>query len=436
MAQEQSEVKIFHLVKIHFDRRRPDIDLAWLERRYAFFAGYTLKSLEAQRFQDFGLWFCCAEGMEDAVHNLKNLLPPICKSRRAFFTFPSTPKPKPGQHLTYAANFLPEDVQRMRQCDYVYVTRLDSDDLYSKDALEIAHATQPQEFGRVESSIFARGYMHDLRSGKVGVYLNPSSPFHTLMIPMPVFMNEEAYNKLDIGDHSVVGSRWPKQVLPNWKFTVLIHGNNFLTDMNYSSEPKRWIEKNWTVERFMDPPVTFDVDDFADKWNCLDDLDELKRVYPRFQATLFTIPALTSQSLLNEAKKREWLELAVHGIKHEPNEEMKYTRGDTLLAYLKSLDYSIYTKGFRCPGWFIGEHVFDSCNRAGLWIALHVRDNSDRWKCQHGAYFCDDRPYMHCHTHQTCNNWLHELLPALKTQWPTDQAFSKVSDSILVPQAK
>ncbi len=429
-------VKIFHLVKIHFDRRTPAITQEWLDRRYAFFAEHTLKSLEAQRFQDFGLWFCCVEGMEGCVQKLKNLLPAICKRRRAYFTFPSSPKPKQEQHLTYAANFLPEDVQRMRQCDYVCVTRIDSDDLYSSDAMQIVHDTMPLEFGRVESSIFARGYMHDLRTGEVGVYLNPSSPFHTLMIPMPVFMNEEAYNKLDIGDHSVVRSRWPCQVLPSWKFTVLVHGNNFLSTMDYGSEPKRWVERNWSVERFLDQPVTFDVDDFCDKWNCLADLDELKRVYPRFQATLFTIPALTSQSLLREARRREWLELAVHGIKHEPNEEMRYTRGDTLLAYLKTLDYSLYVKGFRCPAWFIGEHVYEACNRAGLWIALHVKDSSDRWKCEHGYYVCDDKPYWHGHTHDVCGNWLHGHLEELKLIWPKDQAFSKVSDSVLVPQSR
>jgi len=52
-------MRIFHLVKVYFDQRRADITQEWLNNRYRFFAEHTLKSLRAQTFKDFRLWFCC-----------------------------------------------------------------------------------------------------------------------------------------------------------------------------------------------------------------------------------------------------------------------------------------------------------------------------------------------------------------------------------------
>ena len=41
------------------------------------------------------------------------------------------------------------------------------------------------------------------------------------------------------------------------------------------------------------------------------------------------------------------------------------------------------------------------------------------------------RPYWHGHTHDVCGNWIRKHLPDLLRRWPADQAFAKVSESIL-----
>lgn len=408
-------MKIRHLVKIHFDRRRPDIHQQWLNDRYKFFAENTLRSLRAQTFQDFTVWFCCGVGMEDMVVDLINT--------------PNLPK----WMITFGDCY---PIDRVDNSDYTYVTRIDSDDLYSWDALQLANDCRPKEMGRVEASMFCRGYIHDIRTKRTGLFLNPSPPFHTMMIPTPQFIDSSKYRALDIGDHSVVRGRWNTQILPHFKFAVLVHDNNFLTDFNYSRD-EGLVEKNWSPEYWMPQPVTFDLDDFDDKTGeaTLADLDELKLTYPKFKCTLFTIPRKTSIGLLKDAKSRDWIELAVHGSTHTPNQELSVLSPQQLWESLKTVDHDYYVRGFRPPGWYITPQHIKVLSDANYWCAIHADSMKTMGHlAKHGIYFVDDRKNnWHGHTHDVCGNWLHSWMPRLKTKWRMDQAFAFVSESILSP---
>lgn len=424
--------KIFHLVKVHFDRRRPDIDQAWLNARYEFFLKNTLLSLDAQTYRDWRLWVCCGPGMEETIEPLRKK---VYEGARAFFSFLS-PTPKVGEHVIHELKKNAAVWEELQASEYVYVTRIDSDDLYSSDALAIAHAVHPYKPGEVEASIFPRGYLHNMQTGEVGIYTNASGPFHTIMIPTRIFLDEEAYNKYPIGDHSVVRSSFPYHVLPEWKFTVNLHGNNFLSTWDYGRTAGP-VEKDWTVQRFMDQPVTFEVDDLCDEWDALPQLDKLKKVYPYFKCTAFAIPEKCSLSYLEKCHARkEWLQLAVHGITHVPNEEMRATSPKVLLEYLlhpvkKQILDEYFCKGFRPPGWWINAAQVEALATAGYWVALHVRDERLKKHAPHGWYCCyDSKPHWHGHTHDTCGNWLKEHLHRLRTTWPINQKFSWVSESL------
>lgn len=422
-------MKISHLVKLHFDKRSEAATPEWFARRFKFFRDWTRLSLYTQTFQDFVIWIHCDPGMEETMVDLQDILSTM--PMPCVFTF----QPYGETPLTD----MPESERdRLLAADYVYVTRIDSDDLYVHDALALVNAARPQQPGRVEAAIFRRGYMHDLNTGELAVYHNPSSPFHTLMFPREIFCDPDAYRRNFVGDHSQVGSAYPVQVLPDWRFTVLIHGGNFITTMDYSREPKTPVERGWTVERFLRQPVVFDLDDFADAWNILPELDHLKDVYPDFRCTLFAIPEKCSPALLREAKSRDWIELGVHGITHTPNEELKAVDAATLGRALRGLDYDTYARVFRPPGWYITSEHVAACNAAGVAVALHVRDRKTLGsKCRHGYYCCDEaRPYAHFHTHRTCGNGIQECLPELLTRWIPEQAFSFVSDAVLIPQGE
>lgn len=425
----------YHLVKVHFDRRSPKATDEWLAKRFKFFEGWTLQSLLGQTFRDFRLWFHCDPGMEEAVRPLRAIAPE--GSLFTFLPYGRTPLSQPDT----AAMLSGDD--RFRTADYVYVTRIDSDDLYACDAMALVDQLQPRTGAGIEAAFFKQGYIHDVRTGHTRTFRNASSPFHTLMIPREVFADAKRYAAGFVGDHSQVEKSYPSQGLPDWKFTVLVHGDNFLSDMNYSAanEP---LEAYWLIRAapcltWQRQPVVFDLDDFCDRHNCLAELDRLKETYPDFRATLFTIPALTSTSLVKEAKKRDWLELAVHGIDHEPNEELKAVSPAALRQHLDKVKRIApeYVRGFRPPGWFITEAHVRAISDAGFWVALHARDRDSLSPlCTHGFYCCEDGPrrrlpYWHGHCHAVCGNGIRETLDVLLRRWPRGQQFLFVSDAVL-----
>jgi hypothetical protein len=423
-------MKVVHFVKVRFDKRRIDIDQAWLNKRYVFFRDNTLKRLREQTNKDWVLWVNCQDGMQEQIDELIKLLEssPI----NVVYTFGDGPVPV---EVVGVYPFLQEE---LKQSDYVYVTRIDSDDLYSSDAIQIARDVKPTVEGRVEASMFCRGYLYDVNTGRLGVYKSPSTPFHTIMIPTPAFLNPDRYRDevwSKVGDHSAVNRQLPMQTLPDWKFTVLIHGNNFISNFDYARETDQWNDPNWTIDKFMSPPVVFDVDDHCDEWNCLPEMLRLKEQYPHFKCTLFTIPEKISGRLLNEtAEHRDWIEIAVHGIRHHPNEEMKSVSYAQLYKYLtENIDHSIYTKGFRPPGWAINSGTVRALNDAGYWCALHMRDRLNFGKmCRHGYYACGDRyPYWHAHSHGVCGNGIQDDIDKLLKMWPKEQKFGWVSESII-----
>jgi len=249
------------------------------------------------------------------------------------------------------------------------------------------------------------------------------------MWPTPAFIFKGMYDQIwqKIGDHSKVRNALPFQQLPDWKFTVLLHELNFISDFNYS-RVNQSVPKHWSIEKFIDQPVVFDVDDFCDQWNCMEEVLALKERYPNFKCTLFTIPNKISPTLLAEAKKHDWIELAVHGLNHEPLNETIYLTPGQLYDGLKNIDYTTYAKGYRPPGWYINEQAIRVCKELGLWVAIHNRDkgmvsNCENYQC--GSHF----PYWHGHTHNVCDNWIKTHLNSLLVKWPTNQKFAFVSEA-------
>lgn len=444
-----SDDGILHLVKVRFDRRRPDITQEWLDRRYKFFTEHTLPSLLGQTNRDWVLWLNFQEGM--SVQEQINRFPNC-------FTGLETCLSVGDGNLGKGMGWLnkPETRPKLHDAKWVYVTRIDSDDLFAPDALALARAVRPRSPDALEASMFRRGYLYDLRTGELGVYNSPSTPFHTVMFPAAVFRDParyaEAFHK--VGDHSQVNSRVHCHQLPDFRFTVLIHGGNFLSDMAYAAEPGTRVEAGWSRERFLTPPVVFDVDDFCNEHaGVLHDLWELKKAYPNFKCTLFTIPEKTGSAVLEQVRRlnvqaertgnRGWIELAVHGIHHAPNEELRAVAPEQLGQYLHRMEplfaAGTYARGFRPPGWFATREHMAAVRDAGLWGAYHLRDRASAAAVSgdRGYYLCDDArpwPYWHGHAHDTCGNWLRQHLPALLTRWPADQAFAFVSEAVLVPQ--
>lgn len=433
-------MKILHLIKVRFDVRGPQITQEWLERRYNFFVENTCRSLSVQTMSDWVLWIQCQSGMEHKADTL-------CNTFRDGIRVESNPDPWSPVPVvvSFGDGALPWTSlppEKREGVTHVYVTRIDSDDLFAPDAAETIAGHKPSGTDRVEALLFRRGYLHETQTGRTGVYYSPSPPFHTIIFPVRTFTDAVPYATVwkKIGDHSRVNGTLPCRVLPDYKFTVLVHGNNFISTFDYGREKSAYVPKGWSVERFLRPPVVFDVDDFSDKYGggkTLDDLLVLKDRYPKFKCTLFTIPARIHYSLLERARRYDWIELGVHGWTHEPLEELKTLNPQMLLKYLDVLphtDDKPYSKIFRPPGWYITREHVNALNRRSYAVALNRRD-VDRLSpyCEHGYYACDDRwPAWHGHTHDVCGNYLNQHLPDLLKKWSPEQDFAFASEAVLV----
>jgi hypothetical protein len=201
----------YHIVKLYFKRESGVTD-EWIAKRIDFFTRYTLRSLQRQTFTDFSLWIWCQPGMEQAMKPLVRFLP-----KDGVMTF--------GQHFTEKA---PMPVfHRLNESDHVYVTRIDSDDLYRADAMQIISDQQPIDRSRIECAMFRWGYLYELKTERVGTYFKHSTPFHCVMWPADIFCNREKHDEAFCGDHARVKDAYPTRFLPDWKFCVLVHGDNF-----------------------------------------------------------------------------------------------------------------------------------------------------------------------------------------------------------------
>ena len=224
---------IYNIVKVYFSQRDPISKKAgYFPQRFDLFERYTLKSLEAQTFKGFVVWIHCQKGMEAILSPLKTKHPEFV------FTF--------GEHFPER---LP-DKTKLLDSTLVYMTRIDSDDLYRCDALELLNRKSPIEPGRVEASMFTMGYIFDLRTKRLGWYKKASQPFHTLMFPTEIFLDKDLYEKNFVGDHSMVAGRYRTQGLPPFRFCVLIHGLN--CGSSFENRGARIMRnENFSPERFI-----------------------------------------------------------------------------------------------------------------------------------------------------------------------------------------
>lgn len=179
--------------------------------------------------------------------------------------------------------------------------------------------------------------------------------------------------------------------------------------------------------------IVVSIDDFCDRWWPMDELLALKKRYPNFKATLFTIPFKTTLEFLYGVAELGWLEIAIHGFHHDDLDEMlMLSRQEIIEGFLK-IDFSVYARGFKAPGWRLDEDVIKCCNEFGMWIALH--GNHRQWKglCKRGHYFTTEKEGYGCwfgHARDVEDNYIKKALPVLLKRWRPEQGFAFVSEAI------
>ncbi len=102
--------------------------------------------------------------------------------------------------------------------------------------------------------------------------------------------------------------------------------------------------------------VILDFDDMEDKYdrNGMNFLLYWKSKFPKFKVTMFAIPGrMTPEFIKMIDPYREWMDLAVHGWRHDDNFEVLKWDTNTANIFLQRAENLGFTKLFKAPGWQI-----------------------------------------------------------------------------------
>src|SRR3990167_6152389 len=124
------------------------------------------------------------------------------------------------------------------KADWVYMTRLDSDDMLHKEATNLIQSQEPS-WGR--SLVFTNGYIYNVQTGQLADWNPPTNPpFHTVTFPGNVFFDPKKYLEYykDFKTHEDATRVWTPVILDMHKYMVSYHGKHISTDWD-SPLPKR-----------------------------------------------------------------------------------------------------------------------------------------------------------------------------------------------------
>ena len=211
-------------------------DRTWLENRIEIFKKFTLKSLLNQTNKNFLHWFIFRpeEEEEILVQNLAKFLKEL--DYNFVFTFFSTPYFNEKQSEDVVKS-LPERLEKSLEIvkkfynneDAVYLTVIDSDDLYYKEAIA---EIQKYDYEFKRALYFSKGYVLDIPTKKLAAW-NPTTcpPFYTIFHPAEIFFDAKEHLKYKRGliFHKHIPKVFNAISLEGRKFIYGIHGLNDTT---------------------------------------------------------------------------------------------------------------------------------------------------------------------------------------------------------------
>jgi len=209
---------------IHSDySRNVGKNFDWWVRRLKILETFTIQSLKNQTNKNFYfVMFLRRCFPENLLPELKRILKDSkLKTEIIYYDKPNDIKEK-------ITSLFPKT-------DFIYDTRIDSDDLFHKDAVKEIQSHTPE---LRKALIYQAGYCYNAIENKMRNHLMKCPPFHTIMYPYESFLTLEKMNeyKNTTRGHDQVISVFNSVILSSGKFIVLLHGNNNRTRY---SEPER-----------------------------------------------------------------------------------------------------------------------------------------------------------------------------------------------------
>lgn len=200
--------QIQHIVQIFLDIERPskvNLTKEWVKNRIDFFNRFTLRSLLNQSTQAFKIYVICGRRFRDFTSS-------IPWHKRVTVVYPDG-DPTEWACLTQSPN-LPERVPTTwikeyveTKSDYLAITRLDSDDMMSRQAMrEIMMVSQSIPLRPERTRMIYRKFWKWHMLDRIIEQQNEKSPpFYTHIFPQRVCQDWERFGFLHFNNHRYVG---------------------------------------------------------------------------------------------------------------------------------------------------------------------------------------------------------------------------------------
>jgi len=192
-----------HVVAIYLDWEVEGMPLEekWVQERMPLFRDTTLKSILNQSFSDFEIHLLCGT-----------------KYRKLTESFPWDDRVR----LVYdkGQSFLQE-----LDADYLAITRIDSDDLFHKDAMkEVSEELILTD--KMEGLLFRQNLLWDRLTGMIGKHIAPAPPFFTHIYPKALYKDWKYFCSTHLVDHGRAGRGLAIKELSINRVCVVKHDTN------------------------------------------------------------------------------------------------------------------------------------------------------------------------------------------------------------------
>lgn len=244
---------------------------AWYAHRLEIFKNYTLKSLANQSNKNFLIWlwfrpeerhnpitqewFNAIEGAGLEYHasfhglmyvddkfldyglkaKVRNFLMMLwdCwvyktwKSSRELWRYTWENKNRTlRSRLTVALRELKE---RIGEADWVYLTRIDSDDMFHREAVNLIQSKSPEY---KKALVFDHGFIYNVMTGQLATWEPPTNPpFHTIIFPGSTFFDPQKHKEYygAFSSHEDIPKVFNAETLDMYKYMVSFHGKHIST---------------------------------------------------------------------------------------------------------------------------------------------------------------------------------------------------------------
>ena len=163
----------------------------------------------------------------------------------------------------------------------------------------------------------------------------------------------------------------------------------------------------------MSEKMVIDFDDLEDKWaSSLNYLYEIKKKHPNFKVTLFTVVNRSSREILRELKSLKWIELAIHGWNHTPD-EWRWDEKTATYYLRKALESGYFVKGFKAPNWRYSNGTLKALGEMGFWAAFRHKNEVPKGLRYYSLDKEEGIEKYHGHLSNTCGNYIGLVQPKI-----------------------